>query len=238
MNLIFDALLIVICAFILYSSSGRGLLKNIMSLASTVSAFLLATVLTPSLSGLLSDRFILGRLVSGISSTVASHTGGGSSEEIYALLSDIPDSFGELLTRYGVSESGISLMTESAASGSATVTSISETIVSPASESFAATLSFICLFVLSKFALSLMIFVFGKVFEVKPSPQKGRLGGLLIGLITCVPVVFVYSALLGRVIITLGVLSPDLFGKDVLDSTLIIKALYDNNLLPFILKVL
>lgn len=238
MSFLLDGILILICIIVLYSSVKRGFVHTILSVVAAVAAILVSIVFTPIVSEFLYENFILSSITAGILGTIGSLAGSGDSAGIVKMLEDMPEALSNIFTRYNVSDSTASSMLEGAKNGTETVDSISETIASPIASTISNVIAFAACFIVSIIVLKILICIIDNFFKLPVLKSANKAAGVLLGVALVIVVIFVYSESASRLVIALGAVSPDLFGKQAIDGTLIVKFFSEHNIFFMIEDVL
>ncbi len=228
-SLVIDGILICICILIIFSSVRRGFVKTILSLASSVASVLLSVVLSPTVSGFIYDKFMLGAVKSGIAGTVSSLSDSGDPEGIVKMLEDMPEALSNILSRYNVNESTVNKMLEGARTGSESVDSICETIASPIASTISNVIAFVLCFVIILLVLKAVIAVIDNFFKLPVLNSANKGAGLVLGIVLAVVAVFVYSEVVVELFGALSSLSPGMFGEGAIDGTIIVKFFSEHN---------
>ncbi len=236
MNFIIDGILVVACVIIIVTSAKRGFVKTVLSLVSSIAAFLVAVTFSPALADMINAKFILPAISGNIEGTVSSLTD-GTSEGLAELFTKMPDTLREILTRYGLGDSAVSDIAASAASGESGIADVSGKIASPVATAISYAVAFLLLFVAAIIVLKLLVFIIDKIFKLPGLKTVNTLAGIVLGVIISVIFIFAYSFVAAKLTVALGSLSPNLFGQDTLDSTVIVKFFSEHNIVSVIESV-
>lgn len=234
MSFVLDGVLIAICIAVVVRSVRRGFVKTILSIAASIAAVLLAVVFTPNLSGFFYDKFVLSGISSGIAGTIASLAGNGDAAGIADMFSKMPDALSGILRQYNVSEETVSAMLKSAEEGTGTVQSVADTIAAPIASAISSALAFIAIFIVALIVLKIVIVIIDAIFKFPVLNTVNKVGGLALGIVLAVVVIFIYSAVAANLVGALGSVSPKLFGADVINGTIIVKFFSENNIFGII----
>ena len=237
-SFILDGVLIAICAFVLFFSVKRGFVRTILSIVSSVAAILLSVVFTPTVSEFLYNKFLLNSITSGISGTVASLAGTDDGHGVVKLFEEMPDAFENILTRYNVSEATAASMLEGAKNGTENAASISEKIAAPVASTISNALGFIICFVAAMIVLKIIIAVVDNFFRLPILNSANKAAGIILGVVLVFVILSVYSSVAVQLVDALGSVSPDLFGKNAIDGTIIVKFFSEHNVFGMVKDVI
>ncbi len=233
-----DALLIIICLFVIFISVKRGFVRTILSLVSAVAAVLLSVVFTPTVSDFLYNKFVLKTITDGIAATVESLVTDGTSRGIAEMFETMPEALSEILGRYGITDGMKEELIASANAGEATVQSISESIASPVATMISNVIAFVAVFIVSIIVLKIIILIIDVVFKLPGLDSVNKGAGLILGIILAAVVLFVYSESAVQLVNALGALSPDIFGEKVIEDTIIVKFFSEHNIFVMVRDVI
>lgn len=237
-SFILDAILIIICIAVIATSIKRGFVRTILSILSSVAAILLSVVFTPAVSDFFYDKFMLSAITGGISDTVRSLAGNGSSEGIEEMFTSMPEALSDILERYNVSEGTVSDMLTSAQNGTIDIDAVCETIASPIATTISNALAFILCFIVAIILLKIVISIVDTIFKLPILNSVNRTAGLLLGLALAVIIIFVYSSAAVQLVNSLGAVSPELFGEKVIEDSVIVKFFSEHNIFSIVENVL
>lgn len=237
-SFILDILLIAICVIVLVTSVKRGFVRTILSIVSSIAAVLLAVVITPSIASIFYDNFMLKIITDGIMGTVQSLAGSGDAESLVAMLETMPEVLDGIISRYNISDETVSAMLEAARNGDASIQSICETIASPVASMISNVLAFAVCFIVAVIVLKIAIAVIDGIFKFPVLNTVNKAAGLILGIVLAVVIIFVYSPVAVQLVDALGAVSPEMFGEDVIENTIIVKFFSENNIFGIIESVL
>jgi len=237
-SFILDAILIVICLSTVFISVKRGFVKTILSIVSAVAAIFLSVVFTPTVSTFIYDKFMLAAISNGISDTVKSLAGNGTSEGIAQMFESMPEALSKLMERYNVGEEALNGMIDSAAGGNADIQSICDTIASPIATTISNALAFIACFIVAVLVLKIIIAIIDLIFKLPILNSVNRTAGLILGLVLAVVIIFAYSEAAVHLVTAMGAISPEFFGEKVIEDTIIVKFFSEYNIFGLIEDVI
>lgn len=103
MSFFIDALLIAICIITVIVGTKRGFVKTLMSLVSTVIAFICSYTFTPALAEFLQNKFFLAPVADSIAKTIRSLVPATDGQfDIGLLFEDMPQTLSSILERYNI----------------------------------------------------------------------------------------------------------------------------------------
>lgn len=237
-SFILDAVLIVICLLLVAVSVKRGFVRTILSLVSSVAAVLLSVVFTPGVASFIYDKFMLSSITNGIYDTVKSLAGSEGAEGVLGLFENKPQALTELLDRYNVSDETVSGIIGSAEGGQIDIRGACEQIASPIASTISNVIAFVICFIVALIVLKIAIAIIDGIFKFPILNTVNKAAGLLLGFALAVVVIFIYSEAASHLVTSLGAVSPDLFGENVIDDTVIVKFFSEHNIFGLIGNVI
>lgn len=222
MSIIIDFILIIIGVSAVITGYKNGLMKTVLSFARSIVALIVAYAFTPYLSSVFYDSFILGRIADGIEKTVDSLSLNGGEYDFQKLLEDAPKVLSQMLDKYDVSfeslNTFVSGMTET---GEAAVRQISEFISSPVATVISNALAFIIIYAVVYFALFIVSKLIEAIFKAPILKTADKVGGLALGVVNGLFVLWVLSMVLSFAVTALGSVAPDWFGASVVENSFV-----------------
>ena len=234
MSFALDAFLIVICLFIIIVSTKRGFFKTLMSLGSKIVALICAFTFTPTLAAILKEKYFLEPIAGSIGSTVRSLAPVTNGQyDIAKLFGDMPKTLSTILERYNIDPNTV-IKSAVGSSGDEAISTVSHAIAEPIVNVISTAVAFLGIFFVVTIVLTLITFVIGLFFELPMLKQANSLGGLVLGVIISAVIVLVYCPLVSTLVTAMGSISPDLFGAQVIDRTLIVKFVSEHDMVGII----
>lgn len=238
MSLAIDVLLILICILIIGVSTKRGFFRTLMALVSKVVAIICAFTFTPRLAELIKTRYLLDPVANSIADTLKSlaHVENGK-YDIAKLFSDMPQTLSSILSRYNVDQTTVnSMVSDAQGKGEEAITAISKTISGPIVDIISKTLAFIGIYLLVVLALALLTTAINAFFELPVLSQANTLGGFALGVVMAAIVMIIYAAVATRLLPALSSISPQMFGEDVLEKTILVRYISELDVVGLIKK--
>lgn len=228
MSLVFDIILIAIAAICVIGGARRGFFKSVMSFVSGIAALLLSYAFTPSLAPVISEKFILPSLSSGIGSTLESIAENGvntAGEAIYDLTKLAEnEQFLTVAERYGADRGSLSSLIDQIGVGTkAAVDKVAEAVARPISDTLSNVIAFIVIFVVSIIALRIVIWLVGLLFSMPVLKGLDRTLGLVFGAVSALFFVWIFSMLCSTVITALSAAYPAAFSVDIIENSHLLK---------------
>ncbi len=232
MSLAIDAIILLSAVIIIWRGAGRGLVKSMMGLVTSVVSFIVAYAYTPVLADIVRDKYLSEPITNGIFETLKS-LAFDTNTDLYnldRLAVDMPEPFTSILERYNVN---ITTFTEKikgiTGCGENTVRAFAEEIAKPTSQIIANCASFIVIFLAAFIVLSLLTAVLNLIFKLPVLSQANSVLGMAFGAVEAVLFAFVLATVLASLVSSLGSIDPSLFGKDVVEDTRICRYLIAHN---------
>lgn len=241
MNLAIDALIIVVVVLVITSAAKKGLIRSVMRLIKVGASIITAYAFTPVLSEYIRDRFLIDRMTENISETLKGWALDTNSD-LFDLdrLSDLKNAdFVNVLDRYGVDLNTISGRLRGLFGvGENEVNSLARDIAEPTSNMLASAISFILIFAAVFVLLSLLTALLDAIFKLPVLSGINKVFGIAFGIIEAAVLASVIAVALSALVTALGPVSPEMFGAQVIDRTVVCRFLLDHNALSFIKNVL
>lgn len=225
MSFALDAVLIIICILCVVVGTKRGFFKTLMSLISAALAAFAAYVFSPSLAAVIRDKFILDPITNGISKTVRSLVPQvDGSYDLSGLFKDMPQTLGSIIERYHGDrtrlESIANSITDTSEKG---VDQLSRAIAEPIVNMISAVIAFALIFIAVFIILKIVTAIIDSVFKLPVLNGINTFLGFALSVVLAGFFVVIYTQLCVNLVVPLGSISPELFGQDVIDKTLIVK---------------
>ena len=233
MSLAIDAIILIISAIIIFFAAKKGLIRAVMGLVSSVASFILAYAYTPILAKYIDENYLMDRITGNISETLKGWSFDTTSDlyDLDRLVSSPSKDFSSILNRYGVGLDKIADRLRGLVGVSATeVDSVAEEIATPTSSVLASVLAFLAIFVVSFLLLTLITLILNAVFKLPVLSGINTVLGVILGVAEAVIVAYILSVAFAALVGALGAISPNLFGADTVNNTIICKFFVQNNI--------
>ncbi|MBE6599571.1 MAG: CvpA family protein [Ruminococcaceae bacterium] len=247
MNFACDIILIGIACFTLFSAWSKGFIRSFMGLAKGIAAGFAAYAYTPKLGAYLNDRLVLEPLAENIGKTLRSLSldtklsvdFGSDIYNLDRLAADLPEPLVSILERYNIDPADFS----SAVTGLEQVTedivnNFASGIASPTAAILSNALAFAAIFLGVFIALSIITSLLDLIFRMPVLNTANKFFGVLLGAAEAFLLISITSIILNELVCALGSVSPDLFGPDVIEHTVICKFFVELNPIGQIYNVL
>lgn len=242
-GLIIDIIIVAVTVIMIVVSCKRGIVKTVMSLVSGVASLFLAYAFTPMLSAILKEKVFLRKFAEGITDTVASlsEAGKNAADKVMYDISGLMENsqFLSLLEKYKAdpaqTEDIISNMTDT---GSGAVEKVSYAVADNLSETVSDITAFIIIFVVSLIVLKLLTLLICAVFKLPGLKEADKTAGLVLGIVTSVFFILVFSMMINNVSGLLTSISPSTFPENFADQSYILHFLSKYNVISFITEKL
>ncbi len=241
MALALDALILLVGIIIILTAARKGLIRAIMGLVSSVASFIVAYAYTPLLAEYIREHYVLERITGNISETLKGWAFDTSSDlyNLDRLLGSQNNDFSGVLNRYGVTLEQIADRLRGLVGVSETeVNTVAEEIASPTSTILSTVIAFLLLFVAAFLVLGVVTWILDSIFKLPVLSGINKLLGILFGLFESVFVMCIISVGLSVLVSALGAISPDLFGADVIENSIICKFFAEHNVLTMVTDLL
>lgn len=233
MSLALDGIIIIVVVFIIVLAAKKGLVRSVMGLFSSVASLIVAYAFAPVVSGYINENYLLGKMTDNISKTLKGWSLDTSSDlfNLDRLASNPTPDFQNVLERYGV---GLEKISDSLRGlvgvGENEVNNIAERIAEPTSSILSSAIAFILIFIAALIVLKLITLLLDAIFKLPVLSGINRVLGVLFGIAEAGLVASVLAVVLYVLVTSLGAISPSLFGKQVVDNTVICKFLVEDGL--------
>ena len=240
MSLIFDIIILAVCLITIFLGAKRGFVKSVMKLCSSVASLFAAYALYPTLAAYIKENFLHRTVADNIAATIKSITSSGAgansvSYNIEKLFADMPEAFSQIVARYNAdlpqlrdTYGSVADVTEAA------VDSLAMAISAPVTDVLANIISFALIFAAAMLVLSIITWILDLIFKLPVLKAANTLLGLIFGVVCAL----VLAWLMGMVSIYLiGAMSsiyPELFNSTVVQNSVILKFISENNILTFL----
>lgn len=224
MSFLLDVILIAICLAIIILATKRGFVRSLMGLVSKVVALIVAYTFTPALANFLKTKYILDSLVGNIQTTLRQYVFANGEYDFSALTDNIPEGVSNLLTRYNVTPEKLSESIGSAQSGGeAALENVSRAIADPVASMISTAVAFILIFFAACLVLWVVTTVINLAFKLPVLNTANTVMGFVFGVCSALLVMFAYSSVVSVLVTSLGAISQDRFGAQVIESTLLVR---------------
>ena len=233
MSLAIDAIILIVGVVIILVAAKKGLIRAIMGLVSSAVSLVVAYAYTPVLAEYIGNEFLLDRITGNINETLKGWALDTSSDlyNLDRLISTPNSDFTGILDRYGVGLDKIADRLRGLVGVTETeVKSVAEEIASPTSNMLASVLAFLAIFAASFILLTLITHILDAIFKLPVLSGINKLLGVLFGVAEAVFVAYILSIALSVLVGALGAISPDLFGEDVVERSIICKFFVEHNI--------
>lgn len=231
MNIIIDIILIVIIALYLFSGWRRGFVYTIMRLASFILAGLGAYLFYPIPADYAYQNIFLPKIAGSVEAAILSNSTGMSIAEI---LNERPPFFTDLIDKY----LGSGEIEQLYGTGrELTMTDVCEFIAAPVARAISNVLCFILVFILLFIALRLVAFLLDKVCKLPVLKSANTVLGIALGLVLGLLFAWLLSAVIAGVWPALSRAYPDSFAPDMIENSVVLKALSNFNPLTLFINL-
>ncbi|MBR5444831.1 MAG: CvpA family protein [Clostridia bacterium] len=241
MSLLLDGLILVCGLCCVISGIRYGFVRSVIGLIKGVVSLLAAWAYTPVLRETIKDNYIIGQIADGISQTLRSLALNLENQtyDLSKVAADLPEAYTSILERYGIDipefTAGIANVTRA---DEALIYNFSEQIADPCATMVASAVSFALLFVGVYVALSLAAWVFDLIFQLPGLSGANRFAGFLFGLVEALFFAYVIAVTGSALMTALGPIDAGIFGKSVVENTVICRFLLEYNIFAGVSELL
>ncbi len=230
MSLIFDGIILIAVIIAIVMGAKRGFVKSIMGICTLIAAMFVAFAFTPTVSSYIENSTAVQEITDGITETLQSLSQSGENTyDLTRLFDDMPDSFKQILERYGVDASELEdTANPKAEADDSDVGDLASLIAGPVARAISGVLAFLALFVATVIILKILTWILDLLFQLPVLKTANTLLGLLIGIVSAVVWAWVLSSLSVIFISAMSSVSPETFGPSLIDNTVILKFFADD----------
>ncbi len=231
MNFIFDGILLTVCVLAVILGAKRGFIKSIMGICTLIAALFVAFAFTPTVAKYIETIPAVQEISESITETIQSLTkNDGPTYDLQKLFGDMPDSFKQILERYGADVS--KLTDEVPLQPKADINAVDDLaslIAAPVVDAITGVLAFLLLFVVTVIVLKLLTWLLDLIFQLPVLKTANTLLGLVVGILSALMWAWVLSALSVIFIRAMSSISPAYFNESLIENTVILKFFADDN---------
>lgn len=231
MNFVFDGIILAVGIIAIIVSAKRGFIKSIMGICTLIAALFVAFAFTPNVSRYIENSPIIMEVSENISDTLKSLSRKDTdSYDLARLFTDMPDSFQQILDRYGADASDLKeTVTPAPDAAAEDVSDLSELIADPVVSAISGVLAFLALFVVTVIVLKLLTWILDLIFQLPVLKTANTLLGLVVGVVNALVWAWVLSALSVIFIRAMSSISPEYFSETLIENTIILRFFADDN---------
>ncbi len=231
MNFIFDGILLTVSVAAVFFGAKRGFIKSIMGICTLIAALFVAFAFTPTVAEYIEDVPAVREISEGITETIQSLTkNDGPTYDLQRLFGDMPDSFKQILDRYGADVSKLAAaVTPHPEADITAVDQLADMIASPVVDAITGVLAFLLLFIAAVIALKLVTWILDLIFQLPVLKTANTMLGFVVGIFSALVWVWILSALSVIFIRAMSSVSPAYFNETLIENTVILKFFADDN---------
>ncbi len=231
MNFIFDGILLIVFFTVVITGAKRGFIKSIMGICTLIAALFVAFAFTPPVAKFIEEIPAVREISEGITETIQSLTETDTQTyDLQRLFSDMPDSFRQILERYGADESKLAAaLSPQPEADRSDVDTLASLIASPVVNAISGVLAFLLLFVVTVIALKLITWLLDMLFQLPVLKTANTMLGFVVGVISALVWLWILSALSVIFIRAMASVSPAYFNETLIENTVILKFFADDN---------
>ncbi len=231
MNFIFDGIILAVCVVAIVVSAKRGFIKSIMGVCTLIAAVFVAFAFTPYVSQWIENTPVIEEVSENISDTLKSLSRKDvDSYDLSRLFTDMPDSFRQIIDRYGADVSNLKETVPPTADAAARdVSDLSALIARPVVSAISGVIAFLALFVGTVIVLKLLTWLLDLIFQLPALKTANTMLGAVVGVVSALMWAWVLSALSVIFIRAMSSISPAYFSETLIENTIILRFFADDN---------
>ena len=231
MNFVFDGMILAVAIIAIIVSAKRGFIKSIMGICTLIAALFVAFAFTPNVAQYIENSPVIEEVSENISDTLKSLSRKDTdSYDLARLFADMPDSFRQILDRYGADVSDLKNEVSPAPDApEEDVTDLSERIARPVVSAISGVLAFLGLFIASVAVLKLLTWILDLIFQLPVLKTANTLLGFVVGIVSALVWAWVLSALSVIFIRAMSSISPTYFSETLIENTILLRFFADDN---------
>lgn len=229
MGIVVDIIIVAVGVLTVVMAYRAGLVKAVMGMLRGVVSFVAAYAFTPILGEMIYDGFMLKSISSGLETTIASlaENSDGSYDlaKMYETMATENDgTLADIARNYNVDMAALEEKCAGVtAGGKDAVSSVSDFIAGPIADSISSVMAFVLIFIGVFVVLTLLTKVVDGIFRLPVLYDVNKIFGVIFGLLEATLLVVFLCNAGAALLIALGSIDGNLFGADVVESTVIMK---------------
>ncbi len=236
MNLIIDLIILLCAAAAIYLGISRGFVRSVMHFASLILAVVAVFIFTNPVAAWLNNSFIK----SGVSEIIEESLSdlifdGENSFRVADIFSESPKALQDILDRFEVEfdviEGYYNDNVASSVNEGEAINAISEKIAHPTSAAISKVLATIIVFIAALVLLRIFTFILDRICQLPVLRRLNKFLGLLFGIASAVITVLVIANIAVGLIEAFDSINNTVFNKDIIDRSIVLKFLKNNNLI-------
>ena len=235
MSLVFDIIIVLAAIAAICRGISKGFIKSVMHFASIIVALVCVYYFTQPVAAWLGEQFVSDSVTSITEESLGGIVNAGSERlDIDTVLSDRPDALTEIAERFSCDLDELTQYYKGFLANESTDTAISELsakIAAPAVNAISSVLAAILVFVAAMLACAIITWVLDLIFKLPVLKQLNKVLGTVFGLLSAVLTVWVLANISVGLIGALESVRADLFNDSVIEHSLILKFITENDFL-------
>lgn len=225
MSLILDGIILIVCAAAVILGTKRGFIKSVMGVCTLLAALIFAYAFTPPLSAVIREQPFIRSISASITDTIKSLSENDSGRyDLDRLFDEMPDAFRQIIDRYEADEVELTETVPAEPDAEESdVDLLSDLIAEPAAKTISGVLAFLALFVSAVIVLKLLTWVLDLIFQLPVLKTANSMLGFLFGVLAALLWAWVLAPLFVALSGAMSSISPDLFPKDLVEHTILVK---------------
>lgn len=227
MSFLIDIILVAIIFIAAISGWKKGFIRSFMRLISFVASIVLTWLFYNQVAKFLYNKFLIGGVSRYIENAFEAELG-GSGKSLSELFSELPDIFTNFLERFSTTNDATAFYSENA---NATSTQLSRFMAEPIADTLSKVIAFIGLFLIIYIVLKLVTKLLDGIVKLPLLNGVNKLLGIILGTLLGLFIAWLLAIAFDALIPQLSSLFPKVFKENTVDTTIIMRFLYNFN--PF-----
>jgi uncharacterized membrane protein required for colicin V production len=240
MSLILDLMVVVVFLIFIFSSYRKGLVRSIIELVGYLASFVVSYIFSTPLGNWIFTTFLQPIISGQIKADLAKNLAGNATKQANAaidttgianILNNIPNVFKNLFGSNNISTDNLQKITGNAiTSGSQSATNtLLTTVIDPISRTISIGIAFLIIFALCMVAVRIIARMSGGISRIPVIGTANRLGGVVVGVVKSVIVVFIIATCIAILVPLLSLQNNHVITQANIDNSTLFKAIYYNN---------
>ena len=237
MSLLLDIILVAVVVIVVIVCTKKGFFRSIMKFLVNIVSVLVAYAFTPLLSDYLYNKFLLASISGDLYTTLSSIPADVADFDLEKVYEGAPQ-FSSIIKNYNTTIDDLRSLLGGETTGSQAVSKISDYLARPVAETISSVIAFILIFLVAAIILTIICKLIQKITDLPVIHGSDRILGCIFGCACAIVFAAVYSYLVVELYHALGSLSPEKFGTDVIDKTVLVKLIYNHDIFSFLGNVI
>lgn len=234
MSIIFDLIILLIMTVTVISAYKKGFVASLLSVLSSIVSGIATFIFYKPVASFINDNYVSKKVTDIIRDNISDMTSNG---DVEVLIRDMPESFREFLSNFGISAEGIQQsFSESGLTANKFADDLSVRLASDISYLISCAVAVIAIFVVASIVCAILSYFINSIFKLPVLNFANKALGIAMGVISALILGWILSVSCSVVIDALGSLYPHSFDKEMLDNSYVIRLFSSINPLSLIKK--